>query len=247
MDMDRRYRKPPIIEAICEFRLTQDTPWDLTVPGLFYEKVRREFPHREQRMVQDVELTREPQGLQQRIQTTERVLLFSPDRKMLIQLGPRLLVINALKPYPTWPKFKPRIESAWDALQGVVEVRGLERIGLRYINRVELPNTEVKLDVYFEFYPFIGDRLPKQMASFIMGVEFPYAEDRDRCRVQLVPAAGTDTGHAVILDIDYFLARPRGVEVSEVLNWVEEAHLRVRNIFEGCITDHLRAMFEEGS
>jgi uncharacterized protein (TIGR04255 family) len=243
--MGRKYKNPPIVEAVCEYRLTQDTPWDLTIPGLFYERVKDDFSQREQRLVREDELTIEPQGLQHQIRTTERILLFAPDRKMLIQLGPRLLVINALKPYPGWEGFKPRIIKAWEALQQVVEVRGLERIGLRYINQIELPTQEVNLEEYFEFYPFVGKRLPQQMVFFILGAEFPYVGDRDRCRVQLTPAAAKESKIAAILDIDYFLARPRAIEMSEVLDWIEEAHSRVEEIFEGCITDKLREMFEE--
>lgn len=243
--MGKKYKNPPIVEAVCEFWLTPDTSWDLTIPGLFYEKVKADFPHREQRVVQEVELTQEPQGFQQRIRTSERVLLFTQDRKMLIQLGPRLLVVNALKPYPTWQGFKPRIEKAWGELQRVVEIKGLERIGLRYINHIRLPEKEVKLGDYFEFYLSLGRRLPQNMVSFIVGAEFPYNDGRDRCRVRFEPLRDSEEGSAFILDIDYFLAHPRAVEVANALQWVEEAHSRVEEVFEGCITNSLRAFFEE--
>lgn len=243
--MGRKYRNPPIVEAICEFRLTQDTPWDLTIPGLFYEKVKKDFPHREQRVVQEVELIQEPQGIQHRIRTSERALLFTQNRKMLIQIGPRLLVVNALSPYPTWRGFKPQIEMAWNELQRSVEIKGLERIGLRYINRIKLPGKEVKLDDYFEFHLTLGPRLPQHVISFVAVAEFPYNEDRDLCRVRLGPARDSVEESICILDIDYFLARPGAVEVSDALQWVEEAHSRVEEVFEGCITDRLRELFEE--
>jgi uncharacterized protein (TIGR04255 family) len=41
--MGRKYRSPPLVEALCEFRLTPDTPWDMTIPGLFYETVKHAF------------------------------------------------------------------------------------------------------------------------------------------------------------------------------------------------------------
>lgn len=164
---------------------------------------------------------------------------------MLIQLGPRLLVVNALRPYPTWQGFKPRTEMAWSGLQSVAEIKGLERIGLRYINRIKLPEKEPKLDDYFEFYLTIGPRLPQNMVSFIVGAEFPYMQGRDHCRVQLGTAPDSGQESLYILDIDYFLARPRAVEVSDALQWIEEAHSRVEEVFEGCITDRLRTLFEE--
>jgi uncharacterized protein (TIGR04255 family) len=48
-----------------------------------------------------------------------------------------------------------------------------------------------------------------------------------------------------MLDIDYFLAQPRAVEVAQSLQWVEKAHTRVEEIFDGCITNRLRELFEE--
>jgi len=244
--MGKKYKKPPIIEAVCEFRLTPDTPWDITIPGLFYEKVKDTFAQREQRTVQEVELTQGPQGLEQRIHTSERIMLFTEDKRMLTQLAPRLLVVNALKPYPAWQGFKPIIEKAWSALQKVVEIRGLQRIGLRYINRVEVPTSEVELSEYFEFYPFIGKRLPQKMISFITGSEFAYAEERDHCRIQLTPVpSSSEQWSAFMLDIDYFLAQPCAVQVSDAISWVDEAHGRVAEVFEGCITDRLRELFEE--
>jgi len=243
--MVKKYAKPPIVEAVCEFRLTPETRWDLTVPGLLYERLKGSFPQKEQRMIQEMELTQGPEGLHQQIRTSERIIFFTEDKKMLVQVGPRLLAINVLKPYPHWEGFKPRIEMAWKSLQAAIEVQGLERIGLRYINHIELPAQGGELAEYFEFYPFVGQRLPQQMVSFLAGVEFSYADDRDHCRVQFtrIPASG---GRSLfMLDIDYFLARPGAVKPAEALAWVEEAHSRVEEVFEGCITDKLREMFEE--
>jgi len=247
--MGRRYANPPIVEAICEFILTAETRWDLTVPGLLYERLKQSFPQKEQRMVQEVELTQGPEGLQQQIRTSERLLFVTEHRNLLVQVGPRLLVVNALKPYPHWEGFKPRIEMVWKSLQETIDVQGLERIGLRYINRIELSAQSIELEEYFEFYPFVGRWLPQRMTSFLVGVEFSYANDRDRCRVQLTPITHSETEGkiAFILDLDYFLARPRGVAVVDVLDWIEEAHSRVEEAFEGCITDKLRVMFEEVS
>jgi len=245
--MGKKYANPPIEEAVCEFRLTPETRWDLTVPGLLYERLKETFPQKEQRMIQEVELTQGPEGLQQQIRTSERLWFFTEDRKMLAQVGPRLLAVNALKPYPHWEGFKPRIDMVWKSLQETVEVQGLERIGLRYINRIELPAPNVKFDEYFDFYPFVGQRLPQHIAYFLAAVEFSYADDRDHCRVQLAPIrlSGKEGKAAFMLDLDYFLTRPRGVAAADALAWVEEAHSRVEEVFEGCITDKLRNMFEE--
>ena len=245
--MGRKYANPPVEEAICEFRLTPETRWDLTVSGLLYERLKQTFPQKEQLTIQERELTQGAHGLQEQIRTSERLRFFSEDRTRLAQVGLRMVAVNALKPYPGWAGFKPKIEIAWRSLQEIVPVEGFERIGLRYINRVELDGPNVQLNEYLDFYPFLGPRLPQRFVSFLAGVEFSYADDRDRCRLQLapVPILGKEGKAVFMLDLDYFLIRPRGVAVEDALAWVEEAHSRVEDVFEGCITDKLREMFEE--
>ncbi len=41
--LDRRYRKSPVIEALCEIYFS-GSAWDETVPGAFYERWKNEFP-----------------------------------------------------------------------------------------------------------------------------------------------------------------------------------------------------------
>ena len=247
--MSTKYKNPPLVEAVCELRLTPETQWDLTIPGLLYEKLKSEFPIKEQKMIQEVKINEGPNGLQQQIITSDRLLFFTKDRKMLIQVSSRLLIINVLKPYPHWEDFKSRIELAWQSLQEVVNVQGLDHIELRYINNIELNEQNVKIDEYFEFYPFIGKKLPKQTISFIVDAELPFANGRDIGRITLTRNiySKVENKMVFILDLGYFLAKKSEVPMSGVLNWIEEAHSYVEEIFEGCITDKLRALFKEVS
>jgi len=243
--MGRKYANPPIVEAVCEFRLSPDTPWDLTVPGLLYEKLKEEFPHKESRLMQEMEIKKGPGGVQQEVRTSERILLFTKGRKLFVQVGPRLVAINSLSPYPTWADFHPKIERTWQALRNTVEVKGVERIGLRYINRITVPISQ-PIEEYFAFHPLVGPNLPQKMMSFSVGAEFALHEGRDRCRVQLMTAAPESSETSTLfLDIDYFLARPKGIDLADALAWVDEAHDKVESIFEGCITDRLRELFRE--
>lgn len=244
--MGRKYANPPLVEAVCEFRFTPDTQWDMTIPGLVYEKLKDEFPRREQRLFQEIELIQGPDGLQRQIRTSERIVFLMEDRKTFVQIGPRLLAINCLAPYPTWAGFKPKIVKAFEALMDTTDVKGLQRVGLRYINLIEIPSSQIKLEDYFQFYLFLGPELPQVMVNFIVGCEFRYAHDRDLCRVQLITTpSGSSERPAFTLDIDYFLAQPKGIKPEEVAEWVEQAHNEIEQIFEGCITDRLRELFQE--
>ena len=245
--MSRKYSKPPIVEAVCEFRLTQESKWDLTIPGLIYEEVRKEFPNKEKRQIQELRFSPSQQGVQQpETLTSELVQFYTNDRKTYIQVGHNLLSVSCLKPYPKWDGFKPRIKNAFRALIKIVDVIGLERVGLRYINRIEIPSQSVNLGDYFEFLPSTGEKLPKDATDFILGCVFPFFNGRDLCKVQLTRAVPENpVSVAFLLDLDYYLAQPRSVSASQALEWVEEAHQHVEDIFEGCIKQPLREIFVE--
>lgn len=244
--MSRKYINEPIIEAVCEFRLPPDSNWDLTIPGLIYEKIKDEFPHKEQRLFQDAETIKQPQGIQHKLSTNERILFFTDNRKVFIQVGRHLLAINSLKPYPSWDQFKPKIEKAFKSLIDTIAVNEFQRIGLRYINLIQIPGQTIDLDKNFEFRPFLGTNLPQNMTNFVIGCELPFFDGRDSCTIQLTRAVPEQPENsAFILDLDYFNTPPRTVPVNQALDWVENAHLQVEENFEGCITENLRMIFQE--
>ena len=166
--MGRKYANPPLIEAACELKLPPDSKWDLTIPGMIYEKVKNDFPNRETRLAQEIEFVQTPQGMGQRLNVDQRAFFISQDGKVLSpnrvsSFGRRV----ALKPYPTWNGFKPKIEEVYAALGDIVKPKGLQRIGLRYINRIEVPSKSFRLDKYFEFRPFWGIWTSKEALKFL--------------------------------------------------------------------------------
>jgi len=244
--MSKKYKNPPILEVVCEFRFTLDTEWDITVPGLLYEKIKNDFPFKERRSVQEIEFTHEGQQLKQEVKSDERAVFLNKNRNKLIQVGNHLLTINCLKPYSSWQNFKPKIEQALQNLSEIVEIKGIQRIGLRYINKIEIPYEQIDIENYFEFRPYLGTNLPQKTVEFLVGTTFPFEKDRDSCRLILKNAVPDNPKQsAFILDIDYFLSQQRSIKPDEGLEWVETAHNHVESVFEGCLTDKLRKLFGE--
>ncbi|MCK9333383.1 MAG: TIGR04255 family protein [Candidatus Cloacimonetes bacterium] len=243
-----RYTNTPIEEVICEFRFAENTKWDMTVPGILFSEVREVFPHREQHVIQEINIMpRDPNGKTQ-IRKIDQVRFLNSTKKTFIQIGPRTLSINQLKPYNSWVDFKHNIEYTFEKLNSFMELTAVQRIGLRYINRIEIPTEEnkVHLDTYFDFRPFCGPRLPQLHGNFNVRCIFPYFGERDLCNVELSNAISENRESlAFILSIDYFLAKPNGVQVTQSMEWVEEAHTSVDNLFDGCILPPLKAIFGE--
>ncbi len=244
--MGKRYRHPPIIEALCEFCFEPGPPWDLAIPGLIYEKIKAEFPKRRQVKAFEVNVTAGLEGVEQRVTTTDRIHFLREDEKALVQVDRNLLVVNHLRPYPSWQHFLPLIQLGFTVYTEMAQPKGIQRIGLRYINRIEIPGQHIELQDYLQFHPFIGPELPQDFDSFFAGIQIPYDNSRDSLRLQVSSTIAETSDHAaVLLDLDYFLAQPGQIPLQEVFTWVEIAHQRVEEVFEACLTDRLRDMFEE--
>lgn len=241
------YHNPPLREAICEFRFPLEHPWDLTVAGMLYARIREDYPRREQRRVREVEVMLAPEGLREELLITERAQFSTADGGCSIQVGPRVMTVNCLPPYASWDEFRAWIEDAFGNLQSVIEVEGVRTMALRYVNTIEVPEPGLQPEDLFAFYPvvpFSGGDAGFAVDGFIVGCEGSFEGGRDACRVELTDAVPeTPEASAFLLNIDYFLAREGSIETADALAWIEAAHARVEEVFEACITDRLREHF----
>jgi uncharacterized protein (TIGR04255 family) len=250
IEMTRTYQKPPISEAICEFRFSESTQWDITIPGLLYGKLQSLFPFKEQRIFKNFQIVERPNGPEQIITDMERVLFFSEDRRSVVFVGQNFLSVNVLPPYPGWNKYFPLIQNVFQTYSELVNDLSFDRIGLRYVNTITLPESFSKVSDYFDFYPHIGLNLPQNMIGFMTGCIFPFNKGHDACKVEISnvvpsnPTSNPDT-KVVLLDLDYFLSARESVSTAEIINWLEVAHRNIEMVFEGCIKDPIRETLSE--
>lgn len=241
--MSKRYKNSPIIEALCEIQFEPSAGWDLTVPGLIYEEIKDTFSKRLQLQPPQISLndidTMEITG-----QIVPLMRFQRTDDLALIQIGPNLLTVNYLKPYSSWEEFFPLIERGLTTYRKVVNPNGIQRITLRYINRIEIP-TPIILEKYFEFRPFIAKKL-QTINAFIAGIQIPYQDNRDILNIQLssMPDVSPDKA-AILLDLSYLLVNPGAITWDVVSEWIQVAHESIEEMFEASITEDLRLIFEE--
>ena len=49
----------------------------------------------------------------------------------------------------------------------------------------------------------------------------------------------------MILDIDYIMANPEAIPIDAAEGWIEQAHSVIETVFEHCIKEKSRILFEE--
>ncbi|NLI56111.1 TIGR04255 family protein, partial [bacterium] len=101
--MEREYKNPPLVEALCEFQFIPLQPYDSTIPGLFYEKIKEEYPEKQEQVGINFQLQATEKGFEQKIiqNFPPKIQFFKSDKTSLVQIARELLVINCLKPYQT--------------------------------------------------------------------------------------------------------------------------------------------------
>ncbi len=247
-----QYPNSPIREAVCEFRFPQGPEtWDLSFPGLIYNELKGTFPRRIQQEQPQQMLSfsfGNPQlmpGGFNPADPSQTLMFWKEDTEDgAITIAPNRIGISHYQPYPGWEKFSSIINEAYAAFLKIVQPRSIDRLGLRYINTIEFDTEVVMLPTYFNYFPNFGDALPDLNLNVRMSADFAYNDKRDVARLQLLTVPGqSQNSIAVNLDIDYFLVLPGSVPITDVQEWLSQAHAGVGLIFEGCITDHSREMF----
>lgn len=169
------------------------------------------------------------------------------DRSRVFQVREDRFIFSALKPYPGWSTLQPAARSAWEKLVGVIGDQKLVRIGVRYINQITIAVEEgLSLGFYLRTLPDVSADTPSgtNISAFDMGLVMPQKDIGAVCKLrqELLPA---EEGKArLILDIDVLKTVDIPQEGDAIWRAIEELHEREYRIFESCITNKTRELFE---
>jgi uncharacterized protein (TIGR04255 family) len=243
--MGEIYDNPPLLEVVCEFHFQESHPWNPVFAEYIHDRVKLEFPLSRPR--RDIEVKIDERGVTQQL-SEPKTLLIREDERALLQVAPNLLTVNHLKPYPAWNVFRKMIENAFNTYVEVAKPKEVKRIGLRYINRVEVPSDEqgkVKIEDYLNVFPKTPDGIPDTFVSWGQRVEIPFLDINGLLILQTASVRENTAPSMVIfiIDLDFVTSPMLNISVENALKWVEKAHEQIEVGFESCITDKTRGLF----
>ncbi len=240
--MGEKLTSPPIVEALCEFRFVPSDTWDWTIPGLLYEKIKGEFPERSQFKGLGVQIHLGPNAPPAADMRTgpERVQLKRSDDSAMVQIGENLLAINHLRPYPDWENFRELILNILQKYRDVTEsVPLLERIGLRYINQIEVPQDKFETGDYITLEPPLSGSLDKPLSSFYQRYELV----QDSPVGVLIHQTGIQRKKdqtVIMLDLDFGSEDVKHItDTDGIKTWLDSAHARVLDAFIASLNRNL--------
>lgn len=167
------------------------------------------------------------------------------DMTEILLLLPKSIIISQLAPYPNWDYFYQRFSRDWKILKRTVGFRPIQRIGVRYINRIDIPHEGpvVEHEEYLNIYPNVPDKYGPLTAYAVQAEVF--MEDL-KCKLTLNSAAVPSPilNHASFL-IDQDIAREIDVPQSDetIFELLNKIRVRKNEVFESCVTDRARGLF----
>jgi uncharacterized protein (TIGR04255 family) len=241
------YRRPPITEAIIAINFAAPT-----APNEI-DKLRSDYSalYPFEQIVRNVNVAVDLPAAPQSSPTAQirdevGYRRSSLDVAEILVLWPGALVISQLAPYPGWDEFFGRFVRDWTVWKKGMSYRRIARIGVRYINRIDIPvsGTIVEQEQFIDVYPHLPEALGPT-AAYALQAQLPIP-DMVNCKLILnsawVPSPLLNHASFVIdIDIAREIDPPqRDDAIYELLNQIR---LTKNSVFETCVTDHARELF----
>jgi len=252
------YVNPPVHEVVVDvqFHRSLDEKPLRDLRGRLAER----FPQAEQMNLVQMEMAVGPSG--PGYQNTIRQFggwQFKRDGGWVLQTGPTALTLHLVRDAQQWP-VGPYV--GWTKIyeqylwvhQTVLDLYGAlepKRAGLRYLNRIAIPLGENVTD--WLAFKLQAPKLLHDLYTFQLRQTWARAGDHEDigatvglAKIDVGDPAIAAENYGVLLDIDMFnLWIQKAPSFANMPDWLTRAHEVENGIFEGCLTDALRARFNK--
>ena len=240
-----QYRQAPITEAIIEIRYDQPMPRD----DLDRLRDRLSDQYEFCDPITHVGVTVDPHRAQAKFDGSKQGFrLSSSDRADILMITSGAMICSRLAPYQGWEKFRPRAYHNWAVWKRVVEYRLVSRIGVRYINRIDIPMNGKRL-IRVEDYLTVNPAYPESdfmpgLSGFTMQLtgQLGVADLTLVLNSGAVPSPLVDH-FSLLLDIDVLRLQSAPQRDEEIWEMIDLLRIQKNHIFESCVTDASRELF----
>ncbi|WP_411196496.1 TIGR04255 family protein [Rhizobium sp.] len=236
--MAEKYRVPPITESVVEFRFSSPIAFEAIEKR--EAKLKRHYPNVVSNIEVKANITRSGMsGSQNPIGKK----FTTGDQLQIMVVNADLLAIGQLAPYPGWETFRERIKRDFSAYVELFGRRQISRIGIRYINRIDIEAPAAKVRDYLNFYPTTPlEDLPEM--NFALQVTQQLPDSRFGVTLQTASVEPPIPKNiSFLLDIDLFRTVDIPNRDDHIFELLEEMRITKNSVFESLVTDKARKLF----
>ncbi len=243
----RKLKRPPIAEALVDLRVVPSEGDPIERLSALRDAVASDFTsiqplQQVQFSLPDLATTGGPVSAGVRL---HGYLLKAEGRNRLLQIRRDGLTVNQLPPYPDWAVLRP-LALAWlGTYLEHLKPRLIQRVALRYINRIELPSP-ARVDRYITSFPAPPRGCPKVTTGVWSRISTESSEGGIRAVVtQALEAGSSRDRQTVLFDIDCAREQDAGLEPSDLEAVLEALHDLKNRIFFSSITEAMAKKLDE--
>lgn len=154
------------------------------------------------------------------------------------------------QPYDRWQPFRDEALELWEIFKGVSGAMEISRVALRYINRIDIPNTGLaRMEDYFKVYLEIPEGWPggTSLTNFFVQFRVPQPDLDCDLVVNHAPVPSPESNMvSVMLDFELFkefYAPPLQIsEDAEAWQLLEKLRKRKNDVFNASITEEAKEL-----
>lgn len=234
------YKRPPITECVVEFRFSDQLEFEAIQKRV--DKFKRFYPNE----IQNLEFTGEfsDQGFKGSQQFVG-VRLSTSDELQILMINRTNFIVSQLAPYTGWEEFSRRVRRDVEMFIDHFGRRTFDRVGMRYINRIDIPLEKISVETYLNIYPKVPS-LPGEAVSnaFALTTTQTLADRRLGVTLQ---SASTESpvpkALSFVLDIDVFKDVEIPKRTDQIVELLETMRATKNEVFEASITPETRELF----
>jgi uncharacterized protein (TIGR04255 family) len=246
--MTRNYGNPPIREAIFDISIELKTEFEKTVFDTIISEISEHYPQKD--TINEGEFSVEfKKGVQSNFESKSEecgVKLTSGDGTQIVQFRKSGFTFSKLKPYCGWEDFYNQAVSLFEKYNNALSSNFIiKRVAIRYVNAISIPKNNFKLEDYFLTAPTIAESVPQGLNNFFMRLFLTDDNSEAFALVNQTVEPTKEDGAVILFDIDVFMnnlsTKPEEFDLEANFEILKKFRT---TIFEGSITDKVRALIE---
>ncbi len=240
--MNVNYRNPPVVEGIVNIHAEPPSTASLDSIKRVSQAISNRFPLVEEQHGFEGTLEVGPNG--QKAATRELgltgFLCWTAERKQAVRLQVGSVAYSCLQPYIGWDGARSAFSTVWDAYRREVKPINISRIGLRYINRIQIPEKQFELSQYLTSAPNLAV-LGARISNFVEQKTFGFDDSNIQAQTVLTVLPSENPNiTSLLFDIDTWIQGEHGIVMDEL----ERLRAKRTDIFESVITEKTRRLFQ---
>lgn len=246
-----QFKNPPIQEALLDIQVA--LPGDVTLDTLknFHTGLEARFAEKKERISWQQGFQISGAGETHAVSSSRSVdgyLFSSKAEGKVVQARCDGFTFNKLRPYSNWEDFSAEAKELWQRYVELAHPASVQRVALRYLNRIALPLPLRDLREYCPLFPDLPPSLPQGMSEFFLRVALPVADAPCVSIVTLTFEPPTPGATVLNLIFDNEAAYGFGsLNVDTEAIWSKLAELRdLKNkVFDASLTEKAKELFRQ--